>query len=86
MFLANGLACSAVLKEKLVVAQPIRPVKLKEYKKGWDINAHKEMTNAFENLGGKLIDTYICEGSQLDPRGTGCLDLDILLLAQNRIG
>jgi len=42
-----------------VVAQPIRPLKLKEYKKGWDINAHKEMTNAFENLGGKLIDIYI---------------------------
>jgi hypothetical protein len=43
-----------VLKEKLVVAQPVRPVKIKEDKNGWDINTHEEMTNAFQNLGGKL--------------------------------
>ena len=43
-----------VLKEKLVVAQPVQPVKIKEDKNRWDINAHDEMTNGFENLGGKL--------------------------------
>jgi hypothetical protein len=45
-----------VLKEKLVVAQPARPVKIKDHKNGWDINVHEKMTNAFENLGGE---TYI---------------------------
>ena len=46
------LSCR-VLKEKLVVAQPVRPVKVKEDKNGWDVNAYEEMTNTFENLGGK---------------------------------
>jgi len=43
-----------VLKEKLVVAQPVRPVKINEDKNGWEINA-QEMTNAFENLSRKPV-------------------------------
>jgi hypothetical protein len=48
-----SLSCR-VLKEKLVVAQSVRPVKIKKDKNGWDINAYEEMMNAYENLDRKL--------------------------------
>lgn len=42
-----------VRKEKLVVVQPVWPIKIKEDKNGKEINAHEKMANAFRNLGGK---------------------------------
>jgi hypothetical protein len=50
-------------------------------------STHKEMKNAFRIVTrtDQLGDLLRCEEGKLDPRGTGCLDVSRIHLAQNWI-